>query len=90
VIRGRVIGEVWAARKSPGLDGRKLVLVAVGGARGLCDRVVVAIDSIDARRGEEVTVSFGSGARNALLPGPDNRSLLADAAVSLIVDGEDS
>jgi len=88
VIRGPVIGEVWATRKAPGLDGRKLVLVAVRGADRLTGRVVVAIDTIDARLGQEVTVSFGSGARNVLVPGPDNRGVLADAAVSVIIDGE--
>jgi microcompartment protein CcmK/EutM len=84
VIRGRVIGEVWAARKSRGLDGRRLVLVAVAGA----DRVMVAFDTLDARSGQEVLVSVGSGARNVLQPGPDNRALLCDAAVSLLIDGE--
>jgi len=27
-------------------------------------------------------------ARNVLAPGPDNRALLGDAAISLIIDGE--
>jgi ethanolamine utilization protein EutN len=84
VIRGRVLGEVWATRKAPGLAGRRLVIVAVDGA----DRAMVAIDTLDAREGDAVTVSVGSGARNVLAPGPDNRDVLCDAAVSLIVDGE--
>lgn len=84
MIRGRVIGEVWAARKARGLDGRKLALVAVEGQ----DRALVAIDTLDARDGDEVLVSLGSGARNVLRPGPDNRDLLCDAAVALLVDGE--
>jgi microcompartment protein CcmK/EutM len=83
VIRGRVLGEVWATRKAAGLTGRKLVLVAVDGE----DRVVVAMDTLEARDGDQVLVSFGSGARNVLEPGPDNRDLLCDAAVSLILDG---
>ena len=83
MIRGRVLGEVWATRKAPGLAGRRLVIVAVDGA----DRVMVAIDTLDAREGDAVTVSVGSGARNVLAPGPDNRDVLCDAAVSLIVDG---
>ena len=29
MIRGRIIGEVWATRKAPGLTGRRLVLVGV-------------------------------------------------------------
>ena len=32
-------------------------------------RLVVAIDVLDARAGEDVTVAFGSGARNVLRPG---------------------
>jgi ethanolamine utilization protein EutN len=84
VIRGRVVGEVWATRKSPGLAGRRLVLVAVEGA----DRALVAVDTLEARDGQRVLVSLGSGARNVLRPGPDNREVLCDAAVSLLVDGE--
>ncbi len=84
MIRGRVIGEVWATRKAPGLVGRRLLLVAVAGE----DRVVVAIDTLDAREGDDVTVAVGSGARNVLAPGPDNRALLCDAAIALVVDGE--
>jgi microcompartment protein CcmK/EutM len=85
VIRGRVIGEVWGTRRVPGLDGRKLSLVAVAGA----DRVMVAIDTLDARDGQEVLVAPGSGARSVLAPGVDNRAVLADAALAMIVDGVD-
>jgi hypothetical protein len=35
-----------------------------------------------------VTVAFGSGARNVLKPGPDNRDLCCDAAVAALVEGE--
>jgi ethanolamine utilization protein EutN len=84
MIRGRVIGEVWATRKSQGLDGRRLVLVGLPKE----DRVLVAIDTLDVRRGQEVLVSVGSGARGVLHPGPDNRDLLCDAAISLLIDGE--
>lgn len=84
MIRGRVIGEVWATRKAPGLTGRRLLIVGVDGQ----DRAMIAIDTLDAREGEAVMVSVGSGARNVLVPGPDNRDVLCDAAISLIVDGE--
>jgi microcompartment protein CcmK/EutM len=47
----------------------------------------VAIDTLDARAGDDVTVAFGSGARNVLAPGVDNRALLCDAAVAAIVEG---
>jgi len=84
VIRGRVIGEVWGTRKSAKLEGRRLVLVAVEDA----DRVMVAIDTLDSRAGQNVLVAVGSGARNVLQPGPDNRELLCDAAIAVLVDGE--
>jgi ethanolamine utilization protein EutN len=84
MIHGRVIGEVWATRKAPGLVGRRMLIVGVDGQ----DRALVAIDTLDAREGEAVMVSVGSGARNVLEPGPDNRGLLCDAAISLIIDGE--
>jgi microcompartment protein CcmK/EutM len=88
VIRGTIIGNVWATRQAAGLAGRKLVLVAARDADGTASgRVVVAIDTLDARAGDDVTVAFGSGARNVLKPGPDNRDLLCDAAVAAIVEG---
>lgn len=88
MIRGTVIGHVWAARHAPGLDGQKLLLVAAQDADGRpTGRLVVATDVLDARGGEDVTVAFGSGARNVLKPGPNNRELLCDAAVAAIVEG---
>ena len=88
MIRGTVIGQVWATRQARGLDGQKLLLVAARDAEGrTTGRLVVASDVLDARTGEDVTVAFGSGARNVLRPGPDNRDLLCDAAVAAIVEG---
>jgi microcompartment protein CcmK/EutM len=92
MIRGTVLGQVWATRRARGLDGQKLLLVAARDAAGAATgRVVVAIDTLDARTGEDVTVAFGSGARNVLRPAgenrPDNRDLLCDAAVATIVEG---
>ncbi|HEY6476804.1 MAG TPA: EutN/CcmL family microcompartment protein [Polyangia bacterium] len=89
MIRGTVIGKVWATRKARGLDGQKLLLVAARDAEGRASgRLVVAIDTLDARAGEDVTVAFGSGARNVLRPGAENRGILCDAAVAAIVEGE--
>jgi microcompartment protein CcmK/EutM len=88
VIRGTILGSVWATRRVPGLAGRKLVLVAERDAAARASgRVVVAMDTLDARAGDDVTVAFGSGARNVLKPGPDNRDVLCDAAVAAIVEG---
>jgi ethanolamine utilization protein EutN len=90
MIRGTVVGEIWATRKARGLEGRKLVMVAARDAEGRASgRLVVAVDTLDARAGEDVTVAFGSGARNVLRPGVENRDLLCDAAVAAIVEGAD-
>ena len=88
MMRGTVVGQVWATRQAAGLDGRKLVLVAARDVDGRATgRVVVAIDTLEAADGPDVTVAFGSGARNVLRAGPDNRDLLCDAAVAALVEG---
>jgi microcompartment protein CcmK/EutM len=88
MIRGTVVGQVWATRKARGLEGRRLLLVAVRDAQDRSSgRLVVAIDELDAGVGQDVTVAFGSGARNVLRPGPENRDLLCDAAVAALVEG---
>lgn len=88
MIRGTIVGTVWATRQARGLAGRKLVLVAARDAEGRASgRLVVAIDTLDADAGEDVTVTFGSGARNVLTGGTDDRTLLCDAAVAAIVEG---
>ena len=88
MIRGTVVGQVWATRKARGLEGHKLLVVAARDADGRSTgRLVVAVDVLDAGAGEDVTVAFGSGARNVLRPGPENRDLLCDAAVAAIVEG---
>jgi len=90
MIRGEVIGEVWATRKSPGIRGRKLLLVAEhstdesGSGSRPTGRVVVAADLLDAGEGDTVIVAFGSGARNAVKAG--DRSILVDAAVVQIME----
>lgn len=86
MIRAKVIGEVWATRKAAGLGGRKLLLLAADGTR----RLVVGVDTLDAGPGDDVLVTWGSGARNVLAAGPDNRGLLCDAALTLVVDGCDA
>ena len=91
MILGQVVGEVWATRKAAGLEGRRLKLVAVQaetttGALRPTVRVLVALDTLDARTGQEVLVAEGSGGRNVLRAGPQNRGLLCDAAIALLVE----
>jgi len=89
MILGRVIGEVWATRKHPRFEGRKVLLVAEllrrDDGHAPTGRVVVATDRIGAQIGHTVTVSWGSGAR-AVYQEPDNRDVLVDAAINRIVD----
>ena len=91
MIKGVVLGEVWATRKHPRVEGRKLLLVAQletreDGREEATGRVVVAVDLLDARVGDRVIVSFGSGARNAVEPG--SRDVLVDAAIVQVVEGD--
>ena len=92
MILGRIIGEVWGSQRSAQLGPEKMLLVAVlgapaaGGPRAPTGRVVVALDDLGARVGDTVTVAWGSGAR-AVLRVPENRDILADAAIARIVDG---
>mgnify|MGYP000054693002 CR=1 FL=1 len=99
---GWIVGEIWASRRVADLAGRSLKLVvgqpdapdasAVPPTAGLADprlawgSLTVAIDTLDGRAGQPVLVAYGSGARNVIQPGPDNRHVLADAAVALLVD----
>ena len=90
MIRGTVLGEVWATKKHERLRGAKLILVAVSkmttdGWRP-SGRVIVVRDSLSALRGQSVIVAFGSGARRTLKTAP-NYGVLADAATIQIVDG---
>lgn len=91
--RGLVVGEIWATRKAKGLDGRQLKLVVEysdqGAPTGLgLAPLVVAVDTLDARRGQEVLIAYGSGARTVLHPGPHNRHELCDAAVAMLIDAD--
>ena len=90
MIRGKIIGEVWATKKTPDIEGKKLVLVSQlsvfqDGSRQPVGRVIVATDNLDASTGQEVVVAFGSGARNSIEP--LSRTVLSDAAVVQIIDG---
>ena len=58
-----------------------------GAASEPTDDLVVCADTLDAGPGDDVIVAFGSGARNVLRPGPENRDLLCDAAIAAIVEG---
>lgn len=90
MMLGRVIGEVWATRKHARLEGAKLVLVAAlqrnHDSLTTTGEVVVVRDNLGAAEGHLVAVTWGSGARRVFGP-PNNRDLLADAAIVRIIDG---
>ena len=84
MILGRVIGQVWAARRDPRLQRAKMLVIRpyaiyepAFGARHL-----VATDDVDAGVGDDVIVCLGAPAR-ASAGGND---MPVDAAVLGVVD----
>lgn len=101
MILGRVLGEVWASRRDPGLGGRKLLLVQPHHwyEPPFQSGHLVAVDRIGAGPGEDVIVCLGEPARQSLLEDSNAARALAagpgyaqaawlpvDAAVMAIVD----
>lgn len=89
---GRVVGQVWASKKSADLEGRRLLLI-----RPLDERTqpaapkvgpVVAADPIGADVGERVIVAFGKAARVAC--GGDGDFAIEAAIVGIVDDLEAS
>lgn len=105
MILGRVVGELWATRKHPGLAGAKLLIVQPHLWYGPPFEVahVVAIDTLGAGEGEDVIVCLGEPARKwlahcqgaaaeapAAVPGYAGAAWLpVEAAVMAIVDRVD-
>ena len=86
MILGRVIGQVWAARRDPRLQRAKLLVVRPHAiyepAFGSAGRHLVATDDVDAGVGDDVIVCLGAPAR-ASAGGND---MPVDAAVLGVVD----
>lgn len=105
MILGRVVGELWATRKHPGLAGAKLLVVQPHLWYGPPFEVahIVAIDTLGAGEGEDVIVCLGEPARQwlahcqgaavatpAAVPGYAGAAWLpVEAAVMAIVDRVD-
>ena len=67
MLVGKVIGNVWATRKEPSLEGIPMLLVRpLSTAKAGSDDLVVAGDPIGAGVGETVLVAFGRAARTVL------------------------
>ena len=84
MILGRVVGEVWAARKDARLERSKLLLVRPHGfyEPAFETRHLVATDDVDAGVGDDVVVCLGKPARWSA--GGENTPV--DAAVLGIVE----
>lgn len=84
MILGRVTGTVWATRKDPRLQSRKLLLIRPYFYYNPTHDVqhLVAVDQVDAGVGDDVVVCLGAPARRTL--GSEN--LPVDAAVMGVVD----
>ena len=82
MIIGTVIGTVAATIRSRALEGLPLVKVDVGPATG----IVVACNPMSAGQGQQVLISCGTAARNAL-GAPETA---VDATVVAILDAESS
>jgi ethanolamine utilization protein EutN len=84
VILGRVVGQVWAARKDARLERTKLLVIRPHGfyEPAFPTRHLVATDDVDAGVGDDVVVCLGQPARYSL--GGENMPV--DAAVLGVVD----
>lgn len=84
MILGRVLGQIWASRKHPKLNGRKLLLIEPYGSYLPAHEIghLIAVDDLDAGPGDDVLVCLGWPARETL--GDQNTPV--EAAVMAIVD----
>jgi ethanolamine utilization protein EutN len=84
MILGRVVGQVWAARRDPRLQRAKLLVIAPHAIYepAFATRHLVATDDVDAGVGDDVVVCLGAPAR-ASAGGND---MPVDAAVLGVVD----
>ncbi len=85
---GRVVGQVWATKKSADLDGKRLLVVEALDERRdpSAPKVtpVVAADPLGAAVGETVVVAFGKAARVAC--GGDGDYAFEAAIVGIVDD----
>ena len=83
MLVGRVVGNVWATRKDPTLEGLRFLMVRpFTTASTESQDIVVAGDTLGAGIGETVLVAFGRAARTVL----GSQDLGWQVAVVAIVD----
>ena len=83
---GRVIGNVWATRKTPTLDGRRMLFVQPMNFKGLdLGDPIIALDTVDAGRGD--TVMYVSSSEATVPFKPD--LVPTDATIVGVIDRVD-
>ena len=83
---GKVVGTVWATKKTPDLEGvRFLVVHPYDLDKEPTRNIVVVADRLGAGTGEMVMCAFGKAARTAI----GNQDMSIEAAVVGIVDRVD-
>lgn len=83
MVTAKLIGNIWATRKSDLLNGFKLMLAEIIGGTQAGERIVV-IDTVGGGIGDRVIIVSGSAARRML----NNDDIPADAAVVGIIDSD--
>lgn len=83
MVTAKLIGNIWATRKSDLLNGFKLMLAEIIGGTQAGERIVV-IDTVGGGIGDRVIIVIGSAARRML----NNDDIPADAAVVGIIDSD--
>lgn len=92
MLLGTVVGQVWATRKEPTLQGLRLLVIQPY-VRGGSDtaETLVAVDPIGADVGERVLVVFGRAARHAIGRGHDigfQSAIVGVVDAAELADGE--
>lgn len=87
MLLGRVVGNVWATKKEPSLEGLRFLVIQPYQLDGSASaETLVAADPLGATIGEEVLVVFGRAARHVIGRGHD---IGFQTAVAAIVDAVD-
>lgn len=80
MVIGKIIGNLWATRKDPSLNGFKFMIAQLEN-----NEKIVVCDYIGAGIGDRVIISKGSSARKVL----ENQNVPIDAITIGIIDGEE-
>lgn len=85
MLLGTVVGQVWATKKEPTLQGLRLLVIQPYTTDGRQNaETLIAVDPMGAGVGERVLVVFGRAARHTIGRGHD---IGFQSAVAAILDG---